>query len=61
MCLKHCQEVILGSCLFHSHGSRDDVDGDEDSHDTAPLNPPVPIVQVDHGPPLPSDTGFQDL
>jgi hypothetical protein len=20
MCLKHCQEVILGLCLFHSHG-----------------------------------------
>ncbi|KAG6375796.1 hypothetical protein JVT61DRAFT_2649 [Boletus reticuloceps] len=50
MCLKHCQEVVLGSCLFHSNGGHD---ADEDNYET-PLDPPPPFVeQQAHG--LPSD------
>ncbi|KAG6376684.1 hypothetical protein JVT61DRAFT_1699 [Boletus reticuloceps] len=50
MCLKHCQEVVLGSCLFHSNGGRD---ADEDNYET-PLDPSPPFVeQQAHG--LPSD------
>ncbi|KAF8431626.1 hypothetical protein L210DRAFT_155575 [Boletus edulis BED1] len=49
MCLKHCQEVVLGSCLFHSGGH----DADEDNYET-PFDPPPPFVeQQAHG--LPSD------
>ena len=60
MCLKHCQEVVLGSCLFHTQGGPDELDVDEDGREAPPLDPTLPFIEQ-HGPPLPSNAGLHDL
>lgn len=60
MCLKHCQEVVLGSCLFHSQGGRDEVDVDEDTHDT-PSDLPLSFVEQQGHPPPSDESGVHNL